>query len=69
MARFRPRKGLRYWDTLTNIRCEAGVSRAEMAAMTGVDPSTIYSIEKGYQTPSQAVLDAYGKMASQQRRV
>jgi len=68
MARYRPRPGVHWWDTLTNIRCEAGLSRAELAASLDVHYSTIYSIEKGHQTPSQAVLDWYGVLAEGRRR-
>ena len=68
MARYRPRQGLRWYDTLTNIRCEAGVSRTDLAARAGLDPSTIWRVETGAQGPSQGLLDAYGLLANQQRR-
>ena len=67
MARYRPRSGIRWWDTLKNIRFEAGLSRAELATSVGVHYSTIYDIEKGHHRPSQAVLDAYGRLAREKR--
>ena len=63
MARYRSRSGLHYWDTLTNIRCDAGVSRAELAASVGVSYSTVYDIEQGRRSPTQSILDAYGRLA------
>ena len=64
MARYRPRPHPgRWFDTLCNIRCEAGVSRAELAAQAGVDKSTIWRIEMGEWPPSQAVITEYGKLA------
>ena len=69
MARYRPRPRPGHWfDTLANIRCEAGVSRADLAAQVGVDKSTIWRVETGEQRPSQAVLDAYGEMAKKENR-
>ena len=63
MARYRPRKGNHWYDTLTNIRCEAGVSRKELAARAGLDPSTVWRVETGEQPPDQGLLDAYGELA------
>jgi len=63
MAAYRPRKSLHYWDTLTNIRCEAGVTRAKLAASVDVDRSTIWRIETGEIRPSQVILNAYGALA------
>ena len=67
MARYRPRSGTHWNDCLTNIRCEAGVSRAELAASVGVDPSTVWRVEQGEHGPSQELLDAYGLLANQER--
>ena len=64
MARYHTRSGGHPWHyTLTNIRCEAGVSRKEMAAKAGVPPSTVWRVEKGEQPPSQELLNLYGELA------
>ena len=64
MARYHTRSGGHPWHyTLTNIRCEAGVSRKELAAKAGVHPSTVWRVETGEQPPSQGLLDAYGELA------
>lgn len=68
MAIYRPRKGLHWFDTLANIRCAANLSRVQLAAQVGVDRSTIWRVETGESQPSQALVDAYGKLANQQRR-
>ena len=68
MAHYRPRRTSHWWDVLCNVRCEAGLSRRELAARVGVHYSTIYEIEQGYQRPSQAALNSYGALAEGLRR-
>ena len=68
MARYKPRTGLRWNDTLTNIRCAAGISRAELAATCGVGPGFIGEVETGRKCIPQHVLDQYGKIAESLRR-
>ena len=63
MAKYRPRSGTHWNDCLTNIRCEAGVSRRELADMAGVSYDTIYEVETGNRSPNQAVIDAFGRLA------
>ena len=61
MARYKPRKGDHWYDALTNIRCEAGISRAELAATCEVTYAVIYDVERGSKYPPQDVLDQYWK--------
>ena len=68
MARYKPRTGHRWNDTLTNIRCAAGVSCAELAATCEVSREVIYEVEKGRRHIPQHVLDQYGKIAESLRR-
>ena len=68
MARYKPRKGGHWFDVLTNLRCDAGVSRAELAATSGVNYAFIYEVERGERHISQHVLDEYGKIAESLRR-
>lgn len=68
MVRYKPRAGIHWFDALCNIRCEAGMSRAELAAMVELSAYTIGAVERGEQQPSQALVDAYGRLARQQER-
>ena len=63
MARYRFRAGIKWYDTLTNIRCDAGVSRKDLAARAGVDPSTVWRVEAGEWPASQELLNVYGELA------
>ena len=68
MARYRPRRTNHWYDVLCNIRCEAGLSRAELAAALELSYDTIYEIEQGRRSPAQNILDAYGVLAEGRRR-
>ena len=67
MARYHPRQGIHWHYTLTNIRYEAGVSRKELAAQAGVDPSTVWRVETGEHGPSQELVNLYGELARRRK--
>jgi transcriptional regulator with XRE-family HTH domain len=68
MARYKPRTGNHWYDVLTNLRCEAGISRAELAASCGVSPGWIAEIERGSKGIPQHVLNQYGRLAESLRK-
>ena len=68
MASYRPRTGHHWFDVLTNLRCEAGISRADLAAKCEVTPGFIAEVEQGVKAVPQHVLDQYGKIAESLRR-
>jgi len=68
MARYHFENSTPWYKTLANIRCEAGISRADLAAVVGCDKSTVWRVEHGEQPPSQELIDAYGALARKRMR-
>ena len=68
MAKYGVGTGARLPIIFRNLRRSAGYTQAQFAAQIGVTEYMIRVVEQGERPPSQAVLNAYGALASQAQK-
>lgn len=69
MGAGRARTNLYYGKAIERLRRERGMTRDDLAAESGVSPSYLYEVERGYKRPSTDVLaslaEALGRSPSE----